>query len=194
MKMTALLVLLLLALTVVSVRSLLLSFRAQRPADYAATSPEFDLRAVLNGPIASEGLIYGPNGRMTNSFVARMQGDWEGETGTLTEDFTYSNGSRMQRKWYLTLGPDNTFTATADDLVGEGHGVVSGSTVRMRYKIRLPEAAGGHVLNVTDWLYLMQDGSIMNRSEMRKFGIKVAELVATMRPAPAEAQHSIAAE
>ncbi|MDV7144350.1 DUF3833 domain-containing protein [Tropicimonas sp. TH_r6] len=194
MKITALLILLLLALTIVSARSLLLSFRAQRPADYAATSPEFDIRQVLNGPIDSEGLIYGPNGRMTNSFIARMQGDWDGDTGTLSEDFTYSNGNRMQRKWYLTLGPDNTFTATADDLEGEGHGVISGSTVMMRYRIRLPEEAGGHVLNVTDWLYLMQDGSIMNRSEMRKFGIKVAELVATMRPAPTEAQQSIAAQ
>ena len=39
------------------------------------------------------------------------------------------------------------------------------------------------MLDVTDWLYLAQNGVIVNRSEMRKFGIKVAELVATMRPA-----------
>ena len=32
------------------------------------------------------------------------------------------------------------------------------------------------------------DGAIMNRSEMRKFGIKVAELVATMRPDPGAAR------
>jgi hypothetical protein len=32
-------------------------------------------------------------------------------------------------------------------------------------------------------MYLMSNGSIMNRSQFRKFGIKVAELVATMRPA-----------
>ena len=29
----------------------------------------------------------------------------------------------------------------------------------------------------------MPNGVIMNKSELRKFGIKVAELVATMRPA-----------
>lgn len=194
MTMTVLLVVLLLALTILSARALLLSFRAQRPADYAATSPEFDLREVLNGPIESEGLIYGPTGRMTNSFVAQMHGEWTGDSGTLSEDFTYSNGKRMRRKWILTLGPDKTFTATADDIEGTGQGKISGSTVMMRYRIRLPEDAGGHVLNVTDWLYLMQDGTIMNRSEMRKFGIKVAELVATMRPEPIEAQQSIAAE
>ncbi|MEP5089448.1 MAG: DUF3833 family protein, partial [Paracoccaceae bacterium] len=31
--------------------------------------------------------------------------------------------------------------------------------------------------------YLTEDGTILNKSEMRKFGIKVAELIATMRPA-----------
>ena len=194
MKMTVLLVLLVIALAAISARSLLLSFRAQRPSDYAATAPHFDLRQVLNGPIDSEGLIYGPNGRMTNSFVADMYGEWEGESGTLSEEFVYSNGNRMSRKWFLTLGPDNSFTATADDIEGTGTGVVSGSTVMMRYRIRLPEEAGGHVLNVTDWLYLMEDGSIMNRSEMRKFGIKVAELIATMRPASEAAAQSVAAQ
>ncbi|NDR59257.1 DUF3833 domain-containing protein [Aliiruegeria sabulilitoris] len=192
--MTILLILVIGAVTIMSARSLLLSFRAQRPADYAATSPEFDLQTVLNGPILSEGLIYGPNGRMTNSFVAQMHGEWEGNTGTLSEDFTYSNGKRMQRKWFLTLVSDKEFTATADDIEGTATGEVSGSTVMMRYRIRLPEDAGGHVLNVTDWLYLTEDGAIMNRSEMRKFGIKVAELIATMRPDPSEARQSIAAQ
>ena len=35
-------------------------------------------------------------------------------------------------------------------------------------------------------MYLMENGTIMNRSQFRKFGIKVAELVATMRRVPVE--------
>ncbi len=52
----------------------------------------------------------------------------------------------------------------------------------------------GHVLDVTDWMYLMENGTIMNRSQFRKFGIKVAELVATMRPVAVEARQLAAAE
>jgi hypothetical protein len=37
----------------------------------------------------------------------------------------------------------------------------------------------------------MENGVVMNRSQFRKFGIKVAELVATMRP---ETSDQIAAE
>lgn len=180
MKLLTLLPLLL--LLVILAKSHFLSFRAQSPADYTGTTPAFDMKTHLSGPILSEGLVYGPTGKMTNSFVAKMEGDWNGDTGTLREEFTYSNGSTQSRLWTLKLGADNSFTATADDIIGEARGTVSGSTITMKYTIVLPEAAGGHRLNVTDWLYLTEDGVIMNRAELRKFGVKVAELVATMRP------------
>lgn len=180
--MNAVAIILLALLIAMFVRARLLSFRAQTPSDYAGTGPNFSLKRHLNGEILSEGLIYGPNGRMSNSFVARMVGEWNGNTGTLSEFFTYSNGKKMNRKWYLTLGTRNTFTATAEDIVGEGHGTISGATIKLTYRIILPKDAGGHTLDVTDWMYLTEHGVIMNRSEMRKFGIKVAELVATMRP------------
>ena len=180
--MKLLILVLILILLGVIVKANFFSFRAQSPADYAATGPAFDMTRHLSGDILSEGLIYGPNGKMTNSFTARMVGEWDGNTGTLTEEFTYSNGSQQSRKWFLTLGDGNTFTATADDIVGQATGVISGATIKMEYTIILTEQAGGHRLNVTDWLYLTDSGVILNRSELRKFGIKVAELVATMRP------------
>ncbi|NOD96729.1 DUF3833 family protein [Ruegeria sp. HKCCD6228] len=182
--MNAFTIILLVLLTAVFIRARLLSFRAQSPSDYSGTGPDFSLKKHLNGEILSEGLIYGPNGKMSNSFVARMSGEWQGNSGTLTEYFTYSNGKQMTRKWYLTLGTGNTFTAMADDIVGEGQGIISGSTVKLTYRIILPDDAGGHTLDVTDWMYLTETGVIMNRSEMRKFGVKVAELIATMRPSP----------
>ena len=167
-------------------RSTFFSFRAQSPSDYAGTGPAFLMPEHLTGEILSEGLIYGPTGRVTNSFTAQMLGEWDGNTGTLTENFTYSNGRNQARKWVLTLGENNTFTATADDIVGTATGEVSGSTIKMTYTIVLPKEAGGHTLNVTDWLYMTESGVILNRSELRKFGIKVAELVATMRPVNAK--------
>jgi hypothetical protein len=181
MKLLSLLLALLLIAGVA--KTYIFAFRGQSPADYAQTGPAFDLKTHLSGQILSEGLIYGPNGKMTNSFVAQMEGTWEGDTGTLREVFKYSNGKEQIRQWQLVLGPDNTFTATAPDIVGVGQGVVSGSTVKLTYTIVLPPEAGGHALQAVDWMYLTENGTIMNKSEMRKYGLKVAELLATMRPA-----------
>lgn len=169
------------------------SFTAQRPSDYAG-GPAFDLRQHLSGPMVCEGVIFGPTGRVTSRFVADMHGSWTGPTGTLSEVFRYDSGTIQHRAWTLAVAPDGTITATAPDVVGQGTGRVEGSGVLLRYRIRLTPEAGGHVLDVTDWMYLMENGSIMNRSQFRKFGIKVAELVATMRPVPHEARQLAAAE
>ncbi len=170
------------------------SFAAQEPADYRDKGPDFDLCKHLSGPMSCEGVIFGPTGRVTSRFVADMQGTWTGTTGTLAEVFRYDSGSVQHRAWTLALGPDGTITATAPDVVGQGTGRVEGSGVLLRYRIRLTPEAGGHVLDVTDWMYVLENGTIMNRSQFRKFGIKVAELVATMRPVAVEARQLAAAE
>ncbi|MCB1388671.1 MAG: DUF3833 domain-containing protein [Rhodobacteraceae bacterium] len=162
-----------------------IGFAAQRPADYAGLQPALDLRRHLEGPILCEGVIYGPTGRVTSRFVADMEGRWEGNRGTLDERFRYSSGEHQSRRWRLTLGNDGAVVAEADDLVGSGRGQQEGAALRLCYRIRLPDHAGGWSLDVIDWMYLTENGTIINRSQFRKFGIKVAELVATMRRIPA---------
>lgn len=181
-------------LVLIAVAGRWIGFKAQDPDFYAEKGPEFVLTEHLNGPILCEGVIYGPLGRVSSSFVAQMMGEWDGSTGTLAEDFTYSTGNTQLRKWYLTMREDGHFTATADDIIGKAEGVQRGNTVRMTYRIKLSEEAGGHTLDVTDWMYHTGEGVIINRSQMRKFGIKVAELVATMRPVETASANNLAAE
>lgn len=163
----------------------LMTFSAQSPADYRGQGPQIDPRTHLNGPILCEGVIYGPLGRVVSRFVADMQGEWHGNVGTLREAFRYDSGGTQHREWRLTLSNDGTIRAEADDLIGQGWGETAGPAMRLGYKIRLPAESGGHVLDVTDWMYLVENGTIINRSQFRKFGFKVAELVATMRKADA---------
>jgi hypothetical protein len=177
-----------LALVLVTLAALIIiprvfGFMAQRPADYAGSTPIVDIRKHLSGPLVCEGVIYGPTGRVSSRFVAQMEGRWEGNRGILDEHFLYSGGNRQDRQWRLTLGNDGTIRAEADDLKGPGTGTQEGCSVQLRYTIIMPKSAGGWTLDVTDWMYLCENGTIINRSQFRKFGIKVAELVATMRPA-----------
>lgn len=169
-----------LALALVVLRDRLAGFAAQRPRDYAG-SGNFDLRRDLAGPFLCEGVIFGPTGRVTARFVADMEARWEGDIGSLRESFSYDSGARQERAWRLTLGNDGAIRAEAADVVGTGHGRQAGGAVQLRYRLRLPADAGGHVLDVNDWMYRTGNGTIINRSQFRKFGITVAELVATMR-------------
>lgn len=158
------------------------SFKAQRPEDYTEGQQQFDLRTHLNGPIICEGVIYGPLGRVTSRFVGEFEAHWNGNVGVMTEHFRYDSGSTQDRVWHLRLGNDGCIQATAPDVIGMGTGMQVGSAVQLQYRIQLPEDSGGHVLDTTDWMYLAPNGTIVNRSQFRKFGFQVAELVATMRP------------
>ena len=162
-------------------RARLTGFSAQRPEDYAGAEPRLDLREHLKGAIKCEGVIYGPLGRVASRFDADFEAEWQGNRGIMREHFRYDSGNRQDREWRLTLGNDGTIRAEAEDLVGPGTGRQAGSAAQIRYFIRLPREAGGHVLSVTDWMYLAPGGVVVNRSQFRKFGITVAELVAVMR-------------
>jgi len=163
------------------VKTRYLDFGAQSPLDYAKESGQFDIREHLNGPIECEGVIYGPTGRVTSRFVGNFEATWDGNKGVMTEEFRYDSGTVQHREWHLTLGNDGKIKAEAADVIGAGSGTQMGSAVQLNYRIKLPDEAGGHVLDTVDWMYLAPNGAIVNRSQFRKFGFKVAELVATMR-------------
>ncbi|MEL6168853.1 MAG: DUF3833 domain-containing protein [Pseudomonadota bacterium] len=169
------------ALLAVWARTRYTSFEGQRPEDYASLGPKVDVREHLNGPLLCEGVIYGPTGRVSSRFVADMEARWSGNTGVMKERFRYDGGTTQDREWRLTLGNDGRIKAEADDVVGEGTGIQSGPTILLKYRLKLPESSGGHVLDTTDWMYLVENGTIINHSQFRKFGFKVAELVATFR-------------
>ena len=162
-----------------------LSFGAQRPEDYENTGTDFDIRQHLNGPLACDGVIYGPTGRVSSRFTAEFDAEWDGDECVMRERFLYDSGNTQLRAWHLSLKTGGQIDARADDVVGTGQGSQKGSAVHLRYSIKLPEEGGGHVLDVVDWMFFGPGGTIVNRSQFRKFGIKVAELVATVRPDPA---------
>lgn len=186
---TLLFVILGIALTTALVwsRSRYADFLSQRPEHYDTQQGTlFDLRKHLNGRILCDGVIYGPLGRVSSSFVGEFNCHWDGNTGRMEEVFRYDDGSQQQRAWNLVLEANGRILATADDVVGDGHGVQYGNAVQLVYRYKLPDASGGHVMDVVDWMYLTPNGTIVNRSQFRKFGIKMAELVATMRQMPDE--------
>lgn len=164
-------------------------FASQRAEEYAHRTPLLDLRRHLSGRSRCDGMIFGPTGRMTSRFNAVMSTTWDGPRGTMDEHFVYDDGTTQDRQWRLTLRDDGSVLAEADDVEGAGEGRLGGNAYGMRYRIRLPDTSGGHVLDAVDWMYLQEDGTILNRSQFTKFGIKVAELFATIRPIAEGGRH-----
>jgi hypothetical protein len=157
---------------------------SQALEDYAGEAPRLDLRDYLSGPLAASGVFIGPGGGADLRFVVEMEGVWEGDVGTLTENFRYADGRTDQRVWTIRFADDQNFTATAPDVEGVAVGAQNGSAARMNYRLRLPEDAGGLTVSMEDWFYLMEDGTLINRAQMRKFGLPVGEVIVAFRKPP----------
>ena len=71
------------------------SFRAQRPKDYAAERPAFDLRTALAGRYTAHGAIFDFSGRANVRFSAEIVGTFDDEGGTLAERFRYDNMNQV---------------------------------------------------------------------------------------------------
>jgi len=167
-------------LAVVFVRHRLTAFTSQQAADYSDGAPRFDLREHLEGKMICDGVIFGPTGRVTSSFTADFDITWDDNVATMHEEFTYSNGDTQTRQWVITLEENGNFSARADDVPGIAKGIESGPAVIFRYPICLPPESGGYKLWAFDCMYVAPNGTVVNRSQFRKFGIKVAELIATI--------------
>ena len=163
---------------------LLFDLRSQSVDAYAAGTPVLDLRDYLNGPLTAAGVFFGLSGRVERRFTVDMIGRWSADRGTLDERFRYDNGETGDRRWNLTFAEDGTFTATADDVEGVAAGAQSGNAAAMRYRLRLPKAGREIVVGMEDWFYLMDDGTLINRARMSKFGLKVGELMVSFRRRP----------
>ena len=144
--------------------------------DYANEKPTLDLRTYFNGPIEAWGVFQDRSGKVVKRFKVKIDAKWEGDTGTLDERFVYSDGTTQQRVWTIKRESSERYTGTAADVVGVAIGEAMGNALRWRYVMALP--VDGKVYNVDfdDWMFLMDDKVMLNRSAMSKFGFRLGEV------------------
>ena len=103
------------------------------PEDYAAEKPALDLKTYFNGPLTAHGLFTDRAGKVKRRFTVKLVGRWQGDVGTLEEDFLYSDGKTERRVWTLTALGDGRWRGTAADVVGEAAGEARGNALRWAY-------------------------------------------------------------
>jgi Protein of unknown function (DUF3833) len=149
---------------------------APTPADYAGESPKLDLRSYFNGPLTAQGLFTDRSGKVVRRFTVKMTGTWNGDQGTLDEDFTYSDGKKEKHVGHLTGLGNCRYIGRADDVVGVAEGVAAGNALNWRYTLALK--VDERIINVQfdDWMYLMDERVMLNKAAMSKFGIHLGEV------------------
>jgi hypothetical protein len=146
------------------------------PADYAAEKPVLDLKQYFNGELVAHGLFTDRAGKVARRFTVQLTGTWQGQSGTLDERFTYSDGKTERRVWRLTDEGGGRYTGRADDVVGVAEGRAAGNALNWRYTLALPVDGKVYEVQFDDWMYLMDERVMLNKASMSKFGFGLGEV------------------
>lgn len=151
-------------------------------------SPTMNLKSYFTGPIKGWGIVQDWRGNVVSRFDVDMKGSWDGDKGILEEDFRYYSGDTQRRVWHITRTADGQYEGRADDIIDKATGQEQGNAIRWAYQMDVPVGDSTYRLTFDDWMFQMQDGVLINRSYLKKFGITVAELTLFMQKQPVNAE------
>ena len=161
--------------------SLLAGCAGPKVDEYRDQMPLLDLAAYFNGTLDAWGIVRNRSGQVVKRFRVEMTGKWQGNSGTLEEDFTYADGSRSRRVWSVTKLDSNHYRGTAADVIGEAVGEARGNALQWRYVLAVPIEGKTYNVNFDDWMYLVDDEVMLNKSDMSKFGVGLGEVIVSFR-------------
>jgi hypothetical protein len=146
---------------------------------YAQQQPVLDLQRYFNGTLDAYGMFQKRSGEVVKRFHVVIDARWQGDVGTLDERFTYSDGTTQQRVWTIRKTGAHSYQGTAADVVGEAIGESSGNALRWRYVLALPVDDKVYNVDFDDWMFLMDERVMLNRSSMSKWGFDLGEVTLT---------------
>ena len=150
---------------------------------FAGMPPAFDPVRFFTGHVRSWGVIEDRSGQPTSPVVTDCTGEADGPDGLhMTQRLTIGTDAPVTREWRMRRTGPGRFEATANDMVGTATGTASGRVFHWEWTLALEP--GNAIKNVTmeQWWYLQEDGSMLNRTMVKKFGIIAAEVTEVFKP------------
>ena len=145
------------------------------PQDYAKEAPKLDLATYFNGRVDGWGMVQDRAGKVLRRMVVELDCKWNGNEGVLNESFQWSDGKTEKRVWKIRKDGDR-YIGTAGDVVGEAKGEAAGNALRWNYVLALPVGDSTYNMDMDDWMWMIDDKTLTNRTMMTKFGVQVAEI------------------
>jgi hypothetical protein len=149
--------------------------------EFQQTQPEFVLEEYFQGRTVAWGLFEDRFGRVQRQFVVEIDGAWDGETLTLNEDFVYNDGEKENRVWSVVKTGAHTYVGETENAVGQAVGTSQGNAFHWAYDFNLKVGDGSWKVGFDDWMFLQQDGVLLNKAVVSRWGFKVGTVFLSFR-------------
>lgn len=154
-----------------------------QPKDYVDETPKLSLESFFNGTLDVHGMVHDRSGKVLRRFTMVMNASWNGPVGTLNEELLWSDGEKESKTWILTKTAEGKYEGTMGDVVGTAKTEVSGNTFQMLYVVKVPVGDDKKIyeFDVEDWMHMIDDRTLLSRTTMTKFGVRVANVTVSYR-------------
>ena len=147
-----------------------------QPKAFASTTPAFDPITFWTGRTASWGVVENRDGApaqiitTTTNAMAQDMGDLHMVQHVVT------GGKESVRDWHIRRLGNNRFEASASDMVGTTSGSPSGRTLHWTWVLATKPGHDLFNVRMEQWMYLADNGTLLVRSIVTKFGVRLAEI------------------
>jgi hypothetical protein len=131
----------------------------------------------FSGPVRAEGWFLNLWSRSRRGIVIDIVPAWDGKLLSLDERFVYSDGEQDHKVWRLEKTGPGTYVGSREDMIGPGKVWTEGHSVRLSYVLTLL----GMGFDFNETMTLRQDGSVLGKATVKKWGITIGRVQLEMR-------------
>ena len=140
---------------------------------FKGSQPTLTLEDYFEGKTEAWGMFHDRFGNLKRTFKVDITGTIESNTLTLDEKFLYDDGEQDSRVWTIKILGNNQYSGTASDVVGEATGISEGNALNWKYKLNLKVGDSTILVDFDDWMFLQDRNILMNRAEVKKWGLNI---------------------
>ena len=140
------------------------------------TNQPFDLFQYFQGETKAWGTVVDRFGNFQKSFSVEMVGTIEKDKLILNEYFVYDTGESENREWIIEKTGPLSYRGVSENIIGFAEGKEFKNTMNFIYKSNIQIAGRNIKVEFDDWFLRPDEDTVINRAEITKFGIKLAEV------------------
>ncbi len=136
----------------------------------------FEPLQYFDGETTAWGLVVDRFGNLQRTFKVRLTGKRDNKQLLLKEYFTYNDGEKEYREWVITKTEPKSYEGKSKDAIGVAKGKQVGNTMRMAYDTTISIGKKNIKVSFDDRFVKADNKVVINRAEVFKWGIKVADV------------------
>lgn len=131
------------------------------PIDYLSNGTKLDYKSFFDGQVDGFSIIKDQDGKIIGTRKVYIDGEWDGNKGTIKNRYVYNDGKKDSRTWLVTLFKDGTFDAIGHDIAAPAQGTQVSNAAQSTYTLRTKKDSGFDNVFYEDRMYLVDEDSMI---------------------------------